>query len=141
MPVAGQERGLADVLHLEVPPVELLDFARRDLQGDGHVGEANAEERETSLHGVDRRGPLAVESRIHEHELPHRRGPLGDDAVLAAMDVDVARLISDVFHRGAGRADLKIHVREDAVLRDVETNCDGGGVAVLQFEVDVFIPL
>src|ERR1035441_6658721 len=56
------------------------------------------------------------------------------------MHVDVACLIADVFERGAGGADLKIHVREHAVLRDVETNRDRGWVSVLYFEINVVHP-
>ena len=53
------------------------------------------------------------------------------------MDMDVARLIADRFEGRFGRADLEICMRDEAVLRHVESDGDGGRVTVPQLEIDV----
>src|SRR4051794_28317835 len=53
------------------------------------------------------------------------------------MDVNVAGLIADRFEGSFGGPDFEIGVRDKAVLRDVEADGDGGGVAVTQLKIDV----
>lgn len=135
--VAHHESGIADVLHAQIAPIQLFHLAGGDLQRNGHVREAHADQRESGFLRLDRGRALAVKARIHEQELPHRRRALRDDAVLAAVDVDVARLVADVFHGRTRGAHLEVHVRERAVLRDVEAHRDRRGIPVLHLEVDV----
>ena len=51
--------------------------------------------------------------------------------------MDVAGLIADILDCCARCSDPKIHVRELAVLRDMEAHRDGRGISILQLEVDV----
>ena len=51
--------------------------------------------------------------------------------------MDVARLVADILHGRARGSDAEVHVREFAVLRDVEAHRNRRRVSILQFEIDV----
>ena len=80
---------------------------------------------------------LTVDLRIHQQELPHRRGAHAEDAVVPAGDIQVAGLVADVFYARAPLPDCDLHMRQERVLGDVEADRDGCRVAVADGEVEV----
>jgi len=62
---------------------------------------------------------------------------VGEDAVAAAVEMQVFGFIADLGERGQSGAGVKIHVAEIGVLGGVEADADGGGVAVADFKIDV----
>src|SRR5271168_4299773 len=51
--------------------------------------------------------------------------------------MQVFRFVADLVERGQPGADMKVHVSEECVLRDMEANGDGRGIAFADLEVDV----
>ena len=80
---------------------------------------------------------LAFEGGVEKRELPAGRGFARHDAVLAAIEVQVFGFVADVVQTREAGADVEVHVGEIAVLRNMEADADRGGVAVLDFEIDV----
>ena len=80
---------------------------------------------------------LVLEGGVEEGELPAGGGFAGDDAELAAEEVEILGLVADVVEGGEGGAGVEVHVGEEAVLGEVEADAYGRGVAVLDLEVDV----
>ena len=60
-----------------------------------------------------------------------------NDAVLAAVEMEVFDLVADVLQSRPGRAEAEIHVGEIAVLGDMEADADGGGIAGADLDVDI----
>ena len=96
-----------------------------------------SDEREAGFVLADGGFALAFKGGIEQGELPSGRGLDGDDAVMAAVEVEVFGFVADVLERSEAGVDVEVHVGEEAVLRDMETDGDGGGIAVAEVEVDV----
>jgi len=61
-----------------------------------------------------------------------------DDSVLASVKVQVPPLVTDIMKGGQSLdPKLEVHMREVAMLGDMETNSDRGLIARLGFEIDV----
>jgi hypothetical protein len=86
---------------------------------------------------ADRRVALAVEGRVDQGELPGRRGLLGDDAVAAAVEVDVLHDVAGLVDAGEGRAQAEVHVAEEGVLGHAEPHRRRGRIAVADLDVDI----
>src|ERR1039458_6112675 len=80
---------------------------------------------------------LAVERGIDEGELPGRRCLAGEDAVAAAVKMEVFGLVADILETGQAGSDLEIHVGEIAVLGHMESDSDGRLIIGAEFEIDI----
>ncbi len=86
---------------------------------------------------ADRSVALAVEGRVDERKGPRRRRLLGDDAVAAAVEVEILGFVADHVDAREGRAEMELHVSQIGVLRGVEADGGGGGVAFADLHIDV----
>jgi hypothetical protein len=77
---------------------------------------------------TDRRVALAVEGRVDQGELPGGRRLLGDDAIAAAMEVDVLHDVAGLVDAGESRAQAEVHVAEEGVLGHAEANPAAAGL-------------
>ncbi len=135
--VADDHDRFGDVLEPAVLHPQLIRIVRIDVDRHGHVTERVPDEREAGHVLANRGVALAVEHRVQQRELPERRRVVGEDAVTAAVEMQVFRFVADLGERGEARADVEIHVTQVAVLGDMETDRDGGRVAVADLEVDI----
>ncbi len=135
--IADDEGRAGDVFHPAVAHPKQLGVAFVDRDGRRDGLELVADQRQPGLLGLDGRYALPLEGRIQEGELPTRRGPLGDDAVLAAEEVEVLGLVAGLADAGVATADLEVHVGQVAVLGIVGADAHGRGVAVEDADVDV----
>src|SRR5258707_2259217 len=86
---------------------------------------------------LDRRLTLAVEGRIKQSELPSRRGAACHNPILASIEVEVFPLIPDIVKGRHARANMEVHVRQEAVLSNVEANADRSRVALADLKVHI----
>ena len=135
--IADDHGGARDILESRVLHPELIGIAPRDLDADGHIPERAADDGEAGHVLADGGFTLPIEDRIDDGEGPVGRGVLGEDAEAAAADVQVLHLVANLGQRGQAGSDLEVHVAEDAVLRDVEADGNGGWIAAADSEVDV----
>ena len=63
-----------------------------------------ADQREAGLMLADRRSRWPSKTRIDQRELPGRRGLLGQDAVAAAIEMQILGLVADLGERGQARS-------------------------------------
>src|SRR6185437_14339258 len=80
---------------------------------------------------------LAFKGGIEQGKLPARGRLSGHNAVLTTVKMKVFCFITDIMQCSHAGAYVKIHVREIAMLRNVEANSNGCGIAILNFEIDV----
>ena len=116
---------------------ELFVVLRIDVDGLGHIAETVVVEGEAGLVLADGGLALAFEGGIEQGELPAGRGLDGDDAVVAAVEVEVFGFVADVLERGKSGLDMEVHVGEEAMLRGMEADGDGGGVPVAEVEINI----
>src|SRR6185312_2321334 len=72
-----------------------------------------------------------------ERELPRRRGLLGNDAIAAAMEVQVMDDVAGLVDAGESRAQFEVHVAQEGMLGDANTNTGRGRVTRTDLDIDV----
>ena len=108
--LADDDGGSGDVLEARVLNPELVGIARVDIDGRRHVAEGVADEGQAGLMFADGGFALALEGRIDQRELPGGRGLFREDAVAAAVEVQILGLVADLVERGQAGADVEVHV-------------------------------
>ena len=73
-------------------------------------------------------------------ELPARRGRLGPDAVLPAVEAHVLHHVAGLVNAGESGADAEIHVGQDAVLRVAAAHADRARIPAQNLEIDIAHP-
>ena len=94
--VADDDGGFGDILEAAILDPQLVGVLRIDVDGDRHIAKRVADQGEADLMLADRRFALAFEDRIDQRELPGRRSLLGEDAVAAAVEMQVLGLVADL---------------------------------------------
>src|ERR1700719_629011 len=80
---------------------------------------------------------LSFKCGIDNGELPSRRRLAGPYSVLPAMKVQIDGYVSAIVNSRKGRAEIKIHVRQIAMLGISRAHAGGAGISVLNFYIDV----
>ena len=76
-------------------------------------------------------------TRINQRELPCGRSLFRENSVAPAVEVQVLGFVADLVERGEAGAQVKVHVAQKGVLRDMEANRDRRRIAVADLEIDV----
>ncbi len=134
---ADDHRRLADILEADVLAPQRIRIALVDVDPDRHVLDRDVDQGQVDLMFADRGVALAVEAGIHQRELPGGRGLLADDAVTAAVEMDVLHLVAREIDARQGRPQVEVHVAEERVLRDVEARRHRAGIARADLDIDV----
>src|ERR1035438_10894127 len=122
--IADQNSGPAYVLEPRVLHPKLVGIMRVDRDRGGHVAEIVVDQRQSRFVLPDGRLPLAVEGRIDHRELPGRRRLTRQDAIPAAVKMQILRLVTRVLDARQAGADPEIHVGQVPMLGDVKTDSD-----------------
>jgi hypothetical protein len=89
-----------------------------------------AHEYEAGLLRFDGRFALSFKRGIQQRKRPARRGRRGDDPVVATVEMKIFRLVADLTDARQARANVKIDMRQMAMLGVAGTNTDCGRISV-----------
>src|SRR3974390_244038 len=96
-----------------------------------------ADERDARFMFADGGFALAFEGAIENRELPARGRLARPDSVLAVEEMQIVSDVAAVMNSRERGTEVKIDVRDIAMLRVTRANGDRAGIAVLNFEVHV----
>src|SRR6202040_3341212 len=129
--------GAANVLHAPIFQPELIRVGGIDGNGSGHILELRADQGQTGFVLSDRRFALPFERSVDDRELPSGGRFPGPDAVLAPVKMDVLRDVAAIVNARKSRADVKIHVSEEAMLGIVGADSHSARIPFLNFDIDI----
>src|SRR5450432_23411 len=135
--IADQDGRAADVFKARVFYPKLVGILRVDRDGGGNIPELIVDQRQSRFILPDRRLALAVESRVDQRELPGSRWLARQDAISAAVKMQILSLVPYIVESRQAGSNLEIHVGQIPVLGDVKTNSDGRGVVAADLEIDI----
>ena len=135
--IAENEGCASNVAQQQISAIELLRLAVANFHRDRRIGKLDADQRHAHLFRLNRRGALPGYVGVHQQKLPCRRRAFRDDAVVAAMDGDVVRLISNILNTRASFAGVNVDVGQKRVLCHMEPYRDSCRIAVANLEVDI----
>src|SRR5580692_130122 len=135
--VANDQSGAADVFHAPIFQPELIRVGRIDGNGSGDILKLRADQGQTSFVLSDRRFALPFERSVDDRELPSWRRFPGPDAILTPIKMHVFCYVAAVVTSGQSRANVEVHVRQEAMLGIVSAYTHSTGISVLNFDVDI----
>ena len=94
-------------------------------------------DRKAGLITTNSRLALTLERTINNQDGPAGSGPSGFDADPPAVKVEILDLVTDILQSRAGRAEPEIHVGKITVLRNMEADSDGRGIAGSDLDIDI----
>ncbi len=134
---ADDHRGPGDVLEAGVLHVEIVGLAFFDLDGRRYVTEVRPNERQARGSLTNGRLTLAFEAGVEQRVLPARRRCAGPNAVLAADEANILGDVASLVNACQTRADSKLHVGGEAVLRVLRSYTDGARIPGSDLEIDI----
>src|SRR5580658_1099492 len=135
--IANDHSGATNVFQAPIFQPEFVGVLRIDGNCRGDILELRADQGQTGFVLSDRRFALAVKRGIDHGKLPSRGRLAGPDAVLAAVKMDVFGDVAAIVNARKSRADVKIHMREEAMLGIVGAYAYSTRISDLNFDVDI----
>ncbi len=135
--VRNDDAGLADVLEPHVLAPKGVAVTAIDLDPDRRVAKHDVDHGQAHFMLADGSIALPLEAGVEQGELPGGRGLLGDDAIAAAVKVDVLDDVAGLVDTGEGRTQAEVHVAEKGVLGHTEAHPGSGGIAFADLDVEI----
>ena len=135
--VRDDDAGLRHIFEPDILAPEAVAVAAVDLDPDRRVPDRDIDEGEVDLMLADRRVALAVECRIEQGKLPGGRGLFGDDAVSAALKMDILDHVAGLIDAGKGGAETEFHMAQESMLGHAEAHAGGGRIARADLDIDI----
>ena len=110
---------------------------RIDGNRSGHILELRPDQRQSGFVFSDRRFPLILKRSVDQRKLPPRRRFAGPDAILTSIKMHVLSDVATIVNPRKTRADVKIHVRQKAMLCVMSAYSHSAWISRLNFKVDV----
>ena len=135
--VGDDDAGAADILEPDILAPQRVAIAAIHFYADGRVADGDIDHRQVDLMLTNGGVALPVEGRIDQRELPGGRGLFRDDAIAAALEMDILDDVAGLIDAGEAIPQPELHMAEKGMLRHAEAHARRGRIAGADLYVDV----